>query len=159
MALLPVETTTLMSVATFATFVLLGGILIYLGRSTDPEKKIKLPWINLALGVVMSGAGFFLESTRLLQYLVEDTIILSAFLLIITGTVLTFISITILYTSRTTELSILRDREDHIKKIMKKLRDKYFARELEEDELKKMHADLVKEMAEIEVRLGEIKKK
>lgn len=159
MAILPEGAGLIINLATFLSFIFLGGVLIYLGRSADPEKKLKLPWINLALGVLMSGSGFFLQSMQVVKYLVEDFILISAFLLIITGAILTFISITLLYRERTIELGSLKQRHDEIKKIMKKLRDKYFERELDEGDLKKMHADLVKEMTEIEVRLGEMKKK
>ncbi len=159
MPVLSVEAVTIINFITFGAFVFLAAVLIYLGRSTDPKKKITMPWVNLSFGVLLTGVGYLVQAGRLLQYFTEDITIVSSYLLILVGALLIFASFSLLYTERTAELNNLKKRHDQIRKIMNRLKQKYFARELPEEDLKKMYSELIREMTEIEVKLGETKSK
>lgn len=158
MVLITEEMSLLINGVTFFSFVFLAGVVIHLGRSTSSQNKITLPWVNLALGIILIGLGYLTQTSRMVN-LEKDLFYFVSFLAMMIGSMLTFASFAMLYTQKVDEVNRLSKRENEIKLIMKKLREKYFKREIPEDDLKKMHADLIKELTEIEVRLSEIKKK
>lgn len=145
--------------AAFAAFMAIGGLLLYLGRSMGPKKKLSFPWINLSFGTILIGVNYLVQAVFATQITGDPTITISSYLLIIGGAALSFTSFLILYMERSNELQTLKDRQDELKEITNRLRKKYLARELPEDELKKLDTDIVRELAEIEVKLDKIKRK
>ena len=51
------------------------------------------------------------------------------------------------------EIYNLRRREEEIKSVIGKLKDKYYQQELSEEDLKGAYSELLRELAEIEVKL------
>lgn len=149
----------LMNLAAFVAFVVVGGLQIYMGRSTSPQRKITFPWINLALGTFMIGINYLIQAIFPAQTAVDPTIGISSYLLVIGGAALSFTSFLILYMERSNEAKTLRDRQDDLHQIMDRIRKKFLSRELPEDEMRKIDTDLVRELAEIEVKLDKINRK
>ncbi len=145
--------------AAFAAFIAIGGMLLHVGRSTNPQKKITLPWINLALGTVLIGLNYLVQAVFGTQISASTEIALSSYLLIIGGAALSFTSFLTLYIERSNEVNALRQRHEELHSIMKRLHKKFLSREIPEDEMKKIDTDLVRQLAEIEVKLEKLKKR
>lgn len=52
------------------------------------------------------------------------------------------------------EISKLRKREEEIKSVITKLKDKYYRQEMSEEDLKNAYSGLLRELAEVEVKLS-----
>lgn len=145
--------------AAFSAFIAIGGMLLYLGRSTNPQKKITFPWINLAFGTFLIGLNYLVQTVFATQISGDPIIAVSSYLLILGGTALAFTSFAILYVERSNEANSLRTRHEELKEITTRLRKKFLSRELPEEEMKRLDIDIVRELAEIEVKLGKLKRK
>lgn len=146
------------NVAAFFAFAAIGGLLLYIGRSTNPERKLTLPWINLGFGTALIGVNYLIQGIFAPQVAGDPSIMISSYLLIIGGAALSFTSFAVLYTERANEADILTKRQTELKEITTRLREKFLKRELSEDELKKLDIDIVRELAEVEVKLDKLKK-
>lgn len=144
--------------AAFVAFLIIGGILMYLGRTLHPDKKISLPWINLAFGTFLIGINYLIQAVFATQIIGDPSIIISSYLLIVGGAALSFTSFVILYVERSNEASVLKERQEELKEIMNRLRKRFLSRELPEENMRKIDTDIVRELAEIEVKLEKIKK-
>lgn len=145
--------------AAFAAFIAIGGMLLYLGRSTNPQKKITFPWINLAFGTFLIGLNYLVQTVFATQISGDPIIAVSSYLLILGGAALAFTSFAILYVERSNEANSLRVRHEELKEITTRLRKKFLSRELPEEEMKRLDIDIVRELAEIEVKLDKLKRK
>jgi len=143
----------------FAAFLTIGGVLLYLGRSLHPDKKISFSWINLAFGTFLIGINYLVQAIFATQISGDPTITISSYLLIIGGAALSFTSFVILYVERSNEFNVLNERQDDLKEIMERIRKKFLSRELPEEDMRKIDTDIVRELAEIEVKLDRIKKR
>lgn len=150
--------TTPINLAAFAAFIVVGAMLLHVGKSTHPEKRIGLPWINLAFGTFLIGINYLVQAVFATQISGDPTVAISSYLLIIGGSALALTSFLILYIERSNEADMLRTRHDELKAIMARLRKKFLSRELPEEDMRKIDTDIVRELAEIEVKLDKIKK-
>ena len=147
------------NLAAFLAFATIGFLFLYIGKSTDSARKITMPWINLFFGVLLIGLNYLIQAVFPSQILTSSAITISSYLLIISGAAMTFTSFVILYTERSNEIGNLNKRHDELTSITHKLQKKFMARQLPEDEMKRLNTGIVKELAEIEVKLDELKKK
>lgn len=147
------------NLAAFAAFIVIGLMLLYVGKSTSHQKRITLTWINLAFGTFLIGINYLVQAVFATQISGDPVIAISSYLLIIGGAALAFTSFVILYVERSNEANVLRTRHAELKEIMVRLRKKFLSRELPEEEMKRLDIDIVRELAEIEVKLGRLKRK
>jgi len=144
---------------TFFSNVGLAILLIYFGKSTDFKGKIRLPWITLSTGIMVSATSYLIQILGVLDIAPTGTTLLSTHLVMLIGTAITFFSFSSIYLTKINDINSLRKRYTQIKKIMKRLKRKYRRREIPEDDLRKIYTDLTKELVEIEVKLKEMEKK
>lgn len=142
----------------FGALFAIGGILLYVGKTTHIERKITLPWVNLAFGTFMIGLNYLLQAIFVTTISGNPVVAISSYLLIIGGVAMTLTSFMVLYFERANEINVLRKRHDELKEITERLRRKYLSRELPEEELRKLDTDIVRELAEIEVKLDKLKR-
>lgn len=156
---LTADVVTVINLAAFFAFLLISGILVYLGRSTHAEKKVTFPWVNLAFGTVLIGINYLIQAIFATRLTGDPTITISSYLLIVGGAALSFTSFVTLYVERTHEVSSLQKRQDELKEITERLKKKFLSREIPEDEMKKLNTDIVRELAEVEVKLDKLTRK
>lgn len=106
---------------------------------------LPLGWIALAIGVYMYALARLCLIVGL-PIMAISSIELMAGALFIIGDVLVLTQIT-------EEFKYLRNRQKEIKSVMKNLKTKYFKREIDEEQLRKLYSELIKELAEIEVKM------
>jgi hypothetical protein len=153
------EFNTVINLAASLAFFVIGALQIYVGRSSGADKKITFPWVNMAFGTFLIGINYLIQAVFTSGSTENPTITISSYLLILGGAALSFTSFFILYTERANEAKNLRDREDDLKEITSRLKKKFLSRELPEDEMRKLDTDIVRELAEIEVKLEKINKR
>ena len=149
----------IINLGAFVAFATIGFLFLYIGKSTDTGRKLTMPWINLFFGIILIGLNYLIQAVFPSQILVDSTITISSYLLIISGAAITFTSFVILYTQRSNEIGNLQKRHNELTSITHKLQKKFMSRQLPEDEMKRLNTGIVKELAEIEVKLDELKKK
>lgn len=117
------------------------------------QRGVSLNLFTLALGINLIGLShlFRIWLDVNTSALIIITVALGAILLS-TGVIWVFYE-------KGTELSNLRRREGEIKSIITKLKEKYYQQELAEEDLKSAYSGLLRELAEIEVRLANHKSK
>ncbi|MBI2543115.1 MAG: hypothetical protein HYW24_02940 [Candidatus Aenigmarchaeota archaeon] len=126
-----------LTVATYTVF--------YFGR-TISWKGVPLDLFTLALGINLIGLSYLLRVWTPTSPLINVTIAIgSAFLLI--GVVWVF-------NGKSLDVSHLKKREEEIKSVIAKLKENYYQQELSEEDLKKAYSQLLRELAEIEVKLN-----
>jgi hypothetical protein len=151
------DAVTAMNLAAFAAFSIIGGLQIYVGRSSSRAGKgFSFPWINMSFGTFLIGLNYLIQAIFTSGVTDNPTITISSYLLILGGAALSFTSFFILYTESSDETRKLKEREEELKEIMDRLKKKFLSRELPEEEMKKLDTDIVRELAEIEVKLDKI---
>jgi len=156
---LPASAAIIFNIVTFPAFIFLSVVLLYLGRSTNPEKRITLPWIFMSLGVFLMGVPYLLEIAVFYEKITEITVFAPSYFFILVGAMMTFTSFAALYSQRVNDINSLKKREKELRLIMRGLKERYLKRELSETDLRKMYPDFIKELTEIEVRLKEMERK
>jgi hypothetical protein len=153
------EFNTTINFAAFLAFFIVGGLQIYAGRSTHPEKKVTFAWVNLSFGTFLLGFNYLMQALFVTELPSNPAITISSYLLVMGGAALSFTSFLMLYMESSDEAKRLRERQEDLQEITARLKKKYLSRELPEDEMKRLDTDIVKELAEIEVKLDKINRK
>ncbi len=133
-----------LTVATYTIF--------YLGRMMNPTKGIGLNLFTLALGINFIGLSYLL---RIWVGVSTSPIIL---VLVAIGSTLLSTGVIWVFYEKSMEISNLKRREREINSVIAKVKERYYKQELSEEELKSIHSNLLKELAEIEVKLSERRK-
>lgn len=136
----------------FYSFVGAGVAFLMIGKYYNMHNKQNLPWIFLSVGLIVIAFRSFFQS-------LPEIFGLGAYMAVIVpvvsivGSVLIIMSIGLMLMQKKMEKTSLQKRYDDIHLVLENLHQKYFRKEISEDDMRKMNADLEKELAEIEVKL------
>lgn len=128
-----------LTIATYTIF--------YFSRKLNQASGVSLNLFTLALGINLIGLSHLFRIW--LDASTSPLIIIT----VATGAVFLAAGVIWVFYEKGTEISNLRRRETVIKAVITKLKDKYYQQELSEDDLKSAYSGLLRELAEIEVRL------
>lgn len=138
----------------FYSFLGTGIVLLMVGRYYNLHTKFVSPWILLS-------AGLIVISFRSLFEVVPDVGGMGALIPVIVpmvsiiGSLLIILSIGFILMQKKMEKTGLENRAAEIKSVLDNLHEKYFRKEISEEDMRKMNAELEKELAEIEVKMKE----
>jgi hypothetical protein len=137
----------------FFSYIVMASFLIYVGKIVSYQKKLTLPWILIAGGLLFISLNIFVEivGTVTQSYITPRPVLWYAFNIV--GSIALITGFASVMVERQVEISNLRKRQLEIKDIMQYLKEQYYKKELGEDELRKLYADLVEQLAEIEVKI------
>ncbi|MBI2005247.1 MAG: hypothetical protein HYS80_00605 [Candidatus Aenigmarchaeota archaeon] len=121
--------------------------IFYFGKMMNPTKDVSFNLFTLALGVNLIGLS------HLFRVWLDPSTSPLIIITVSTGVVFLSIGTVWVFYEKGMEMSKLRKREEEIKSIIAKLKDKYYQQELSEKNLEGAYSALLKELAEIEVRL------
>lgn len=122
-------------------------LIFYFIQKVDPGKAVTPSVFILGLGINLIGLSFLFRIGREVNTSQFVTVsILSGSLAILVGGIF-------LYYRKSLQVADLRNRHEDVKSIIKNMKDKYYKQEISEDDLKSINATLMKELAEIEVKL------
>lgn len=128
-----------LTVATYTVF--------YFGRAINQGRGVSFNLFTLALGINLIGLSHLFRIW--LDVATSPLIIIT----VAAGVVFLASGVIWFFYEKGAEISGLKRREEEIKAIITKLKDKYYQQELSEEELKSAYSGLLRELAEIEVRL------
>ena len=134
-----------MNVSIFTALTVAGGLIFYYAIKNSPER--------ISMGVFVLIIGFFLIG---LSHLFRIGIDIASTPILITNFIGVFFilgGVSVVFFQATRHMEGLKKRHEEIKSIITVLKDKYYQQEVSEEELKPIYAQLLKELAEIEVRL------
>lgn len=134
-----------LTVATYTIF--------YFGRMTNQSKSVSFNLFTLALGINLIGLSHLFRIW--LDASTSPLIIIT----VASGAVFLSAGVIWVFYEKGMEISNLRKREEDIRAVISRLKDKYYQQELSEEDLKSAYSGLLRELAEIEVRLVNHKSK
>lgn len=138
----------------FFSYVIMSSFLLYIGKLIHYKKKISLPWIVLALGLLFSSLNFIVGLGG--TYVLARPVIWYLFSLI--GSVCLLEGFVLVFLERVFGVSMLRARELEIREVIDYLKKRYYEKEISEEDLKRLHAELLHQLAEVNVKLKKHKK-
>lgn len=133
-----------LTIATYTIF--------YFGRMMHQSKEVSISLFTLALGINLIGLSHLF---RIWLDAYTSPVIL---IMISVGSVFLSAGIIWVFYEKSMEISDLKRREMEIKSVIGKLKEKYYKKELSEEELKSVYSNLLEELAEVEVKLSEKRK-
>jgi len=116
------------------------------------QKGISLNLFTLALGINLIGLSHLFRIW--LDASTSPLIIIT----VAAGAVFLSTGVIWVFYEKGMEISNLRRREEEIKSVITRLKNKYYKQELSEEDLKSAYFGLIRELAEIEVKLSEKRK-
>jgi len=133
-----------------------GYVVFYFSQKIDPGRQVTPSIFTLALGLNLIGIShlFRIGSEGALSSFVMLTALLGAVTALF-GSVFTFAGILVVFHQKSTQITNLKKRYEEIKAIMSNLKKKYYQQEISEEDLRTIHSTLVKELAELEVKMKE----
>ena len=128
-----------LTVATYTIF--------YFGKMMNQARGVSFNFFTLALGTNLIGLSHLFRIW--LDVSTSPLIIIT----VATGAVFLSVGVVWVFYEKGMEISNLRSREEEIKSVIGKLKDKYYQQELSEEDLKSAYSGLLRELAEIEVKV------
>ncbi len=143
----------------FFSYIVLTGFLLYVGKLVSYEHKITLPWIIISIGLLFTSLNLFVEIVGELTevYILPRPVLWYVFNAI--GSIALIAGFAAAMAERQLELGRLKRKQLEIKDIMEYLKERYFKKEISEEDLRRLYADLVQNLAEIEVKIKHLQKK
>ena len=133
-----------LTVATYTIF--------YFGKMMNPTKGIGINLFTLALGINLIGLSHLF---RIWLDVVTSPLVL---ILVAGGSAFLATGVIWVFYEKAVEISNLKRRGQEINSVIAKLKEQYYKKELSEEDLKAVYSNLLKELAEIEVKLSEKRK-
>lgn len=154
----PTEIALFVDLFIFFSYTVMVSFLLYIGKFVSSEKKITLPWIIISVGLLFISMNIFVEIVSIITetYIIPRPILWYAFNSI--GSIALIVGFASVMAERQAELGKLRKRQLEIKDIMQYLKELYYKKELSEEDLRRLYADLVEQLAEIEVKIRRLEK-
>jgi len=143
----------------FFSYIVMAGFLVYVGRIVSYRKKLTLPWIMIAGGLLFMSLNLFVEivgAITQIYYITPRPVLWYVFNVI--GSIALIVGFAAIMVEKQVEINNLRKRQLEIKDIMQYLKEQYYKKELTEEDLRKLYADLVEQLAEIEVKIKRFEK-
>ncbi len=149
---LPYDIADVVNVLAFLGLTIATYTIFYFSKSLN-KQGVSANLFTLALGMNLIGLSHLFRIW--LDVSTSPLIIIT----VASGAVFLSIGVIWVFYEKGRELSDLRKREEEIKSVISKLKDKYYQQELSEEDLKTAYSGLLRELAEVEVRLADHKSK
>ena len=142
----------------FFSYLVMASFVIYVGKTISAQKKVTLPWLIIAIGLLFSSLNLFVEIVGIVTeiYIIPRPVLWYVFNTI--GSVMLIAGFASVMVEKKLELNLLRKRAIEIKDVMVYLKDQYYKKELSEEDLRKLYTNLLEHLAEIEVKIKRIEK-
>lgn len=142
----------------FFSYLVMAFFVIYIGRVVGDKNKVTMPWVIIAIGLLFSSLNLFVEIVGIVTevYIIPRPVLWYVFNTI--GSIALIIGFASVMAEKKLELGLLRKRAVEIKDVMAYLKEQYYKKELPEEDLRRLYADLVGHLAEIEVKIKAIEK-
>ncbi|MBI5871964.1 hypothetical protein HZB88_02665 [archaeon] len=137
----------------FFFLALSSNVVFFLSAEMDPKKRVTLSVFVLGFGLNLIGLS------HLFRIGFEEQIPMFIPSVQLLGTLFMLIGLILSFYHRTFELSALRQRDGEVKDTISTLKRKYYKQEISEEDLRSTYSNLLRELAELEVKLRRTSKK
>jgi hypothetical protein len=141
------ELVNIINVLTFLGLSMSAYVIFYLTKDLDPDKQVTTNVFMLAIGLNMIGLSHLFRVWS--ETALPSFIVVTLFL----GTTLTFGGIVTTFYEKKIHARALGRKSKEIREVMSYLKEKYYKQELSAEELKSLYSELLKELAETEVKM------
>lgn len=143
----------IINIVIFLSLGLSGYVVFYFAQKANPQNPVTLSIFALSFGLNLIGLSqlFRIGSESFLPFFILFPAL--------AGSILTLLGIYLVLRQRSSPMMYWKKRHEELQSIIKNLKDKYYKQEISEDELKSVHSSLLKELAELEVKMKENVKK
>ena len=143
----------------FFSYIVMASFLVYVGKEVRYDKKLTLPWIIIAAGLMFISLNLLIEVIGVIggTYILPRPMLWYVINLI--GSFALILGFAALMAEKQLELTLLKKRKLEITDLMENLKEQYYKREISEADLRKLHAGLVEQLAQIEVKIKNLEKK
>ncbi len=143
----------------FFSYIVMASFLVYVGREVRYDKKLTLPWIIIAAGLMFISLNLLIEVIGVMSgtYILPRPVLWYVVNLI--GSFALILGFAALMAERQLELTLLKKRKLEITDLMENLKEQYYKREISEADLRKLYAGLIEQLAQIEVKIKNLEKK
>lgn len=131
-----------------------GYLIFYFSARISPQRQVSGSIFILSLGLSLVGLSHLFRIG--MEVALPVHIMLSS---LMGGILLTLAGVGILSYERFIEVANFRKRYEELIKIISNLKKKYYRQEISEEDLRAVYSSLLKELAELEVKLKETKAK
>jgi len=125
--------------------------MLYFSQKASLEKKITSSVFTLALGLNLIGLS------SLFRIGIEHVLPIFNIITASLGTAFALAGVVMVFYERAYKIKDIKNRYEEVKAMISNLKEKYYQQEISEEDLKATHASLLKELAELEVKLKEKK--
>lgn len=142
----------------FFSYIVMASFLVYVGKQVNYEKKLTMPWIIIAAGLLFTSLNLLVEMVGVISgvYILPRPVLWYAFNVI--GSVALILGFAALMVEKQLELGLLKKRKLEIADLMDNLKEQYYKREISEADLRKLYAGLVEQLAQIEIKIKGLEK-
>ncbi len=145
----------MVSSLSLTSYVTVSILIIYMAKRMGFGERSIIPWLFLSVGVVIVSINHAVNILSDFGYDISSLLFLTQQDIVLMGSTLVFIGFGLVISDKIIETSMLRRRQDEVKKVMTKLKEKYMRREISEHDLRRIYPKLVERLAELEVKLEE----
>lgn len=149
---LPYDVSDIVNLFAFAGLTIATYTVFYFGRMMNPDKGISVNLFTLALGINLIGLSHLF---RIWLDVSTSPLIL---VLVAVGSAFLSAGVIWVFYEKAVEMRNLRRREVEINSVIADLKERYYRKELSEEDLKAIYSNLLKELAEIQVKLSKKRK-
>lgn len=136
----------IMDIVIFFVLEYLAYILFYFVQKIDPGKGVTPSLFVLCFGINLIALSFLFRVGKEINSQLVTFSILGGSMAILLGGVF-------VYYRKSVQMGDLKKRQEEVLAIIKNLREKYYQQEISEEDLKSINVSLMRELAEIEVKL------
>jgi uncharacterized membrane protein len=122
-------------------------IMLYFFQKSSLEKKVTSSVFTLALGLNLIGLS------NLFRIGIEHSLPFFNIITASLGTVCALAGVIMVFYERAYKIKDIQSRYEEVKAMISNLKEKYYKQEISEEDLKSIHAGLLRELAELEVKL------
>jgi len=130
----------------FVSLTVTALIILYIGKISNLSKQGSISTFILSLGIVLISFAHLLRGDT--ETLLPRSVTSTSF----AGSILTLFG-TVILSYEVYKKNRLIMKYNEIKAIISNLKEKYYKQEISEEDLKQSHADLLRELAGLEVKL------
>jgi len=122
-------------------------VMLYFSQKASLEKRVTSSVFTLALGLNMIGLS------SLFRIGIEKFLPIFNIITASLGTVCSLVGVVMVFYERAYKVKDIKSRYEEVKAIISNLKEKYYKQEISEEDLKSTNASLLRELAELEVKL------
>lgn len=142
-----IQLTDIVNLGVFFGLSISSYIMLYFSQKANLGKKITPSVFTLALGLNLIGLS------SLFRIGIESTLPVFNLITSSLGTLCAFVGVIMVFYERSYRVGDMKKRYEEVKAIIGNLKEKYYKSEISEEELRTAHVSLLKELAELEVKM------